>query len=93
MAPNLRLDQKAEEALRAASVRTGRSEQDLIREAVDVALGLTTAPGRDEDSEREQRLAQLGIRPARHAYREPDRLITLAQGGTSADLLERDGRL
>ena len=45
MATNLRLNEKATSALRDASLRTGRSQQDIIRAAVDNYLGLGAMTG------------------------------------------------
>lgn len=40
MSTNLRLDERAAAALRAAAAESGRSQQELLREAVDRCLGL-----------------------------------------------------
>jgi hypothetical protein len=49
MATNLRLNLKAERALRAEAARTGESQQNLIRTAVDQYLGLDKAPAAQSD--------------------------------------------
>jgi predicted transcriptional regulator len=45
MAMNLRLSPEAEAALRAEADRANRSQQDLIRDAVDQYLGLDVGRG------------------------------------------------
>lgn len=95
MATNLRLRADAEAALRDAASRTGRSQQELIREAVDEYLGIGPTGGRagarlasDTDA-----LIDAGlVRPAREAFRHAGELLTLPDGVSTADLLERDDR-
>lgn len=89
MATNLRLRPAAEERLREASVRTGRSQQDLIREAVDRFLDNQDAPERkDFDS-----LVAAGvIIPARTPLRHATEKLVLPEGMTSLDLLDREDR-
>lgn len=91
MATNLRLRPEAETALREAAERSGRSQQDLIREAVDRYLGLDMVrPNRDSLDE----LIRKGVvRPPREPYRRADRLLTLPPGVTSLDLLDREDRI
>lgn len=90
MSTNLRLRPEAEDAVRAAAARTGRSQQELIREAVDRYLGLSEAAA--PRSETEAVIAAHGALPARTAYRELDALVALPAGTTTRDLLERDER-
>jgi hypothetical protein len=89
MATNLRLRPATEEALRTASERTGRSQQDLIREAIDQYL--ETAGARRHNSLDELYAAGLLI-PARTPYRPVENPITLPDGMTTADLLDREDR-
>lgn len=77
MATNLRLRPDAEEAVRAEAARTGKSQQDVIREAVDRYLGLAPM------SER--------LRSPRSAYREPEP-VALGER-SSTELLARDDRV
>lgn len=87
MATNLRLRADAERALREHAAVTGRSQQELLREAVDRYLGLARAgvtPGAAEAV-----LASGLALPARSAYRELDGLISLP-GTTTEALLGRD---
>lgn len=85
MAVNLRLDQEAEEALRAEAQRTGRSQQDLLREAVNQYLGLIPTQGPTNDLER--LIAEGKVRRGT-PYRDVTPRITLPEGMTSADLLD-----
>ena len=89
MATNLRLRPATEDALRAAAERTGRSQQDLIREAIDQYLDLGLA--RKGSSLQELYEAGLVI-PARTPYRRAENPITLPDGITTADLLDREDR-
>lgn len=97
MATNLRLRADAEAALRAKAARTGRSQQDLIRDAVDASLGLGASTGGDTldgspDEMRRETLRGLGLRPARLPYSELEHLVTLPRGVRSSDLLDREDR-
>lgn len=74
-----------------AAERTGRSQQDLIREALDRFLGLTgAAPVR---TSMDDLIARGVVIPARVPYRRPHRLIELPEGVTSLDLLDREDRI
>jgi hypothetical protein len=89
MATNLRLRPATEEALRAAAERTGRSQQDLIREAIDQYLDLGLIPQRSSLAE----LYESGlVIPARTPYRRAENPITLPDGLKTADLLDREDR-
>lgn len=90
MATNLRLRPTTEAALRAESERTGRSQQELIREALDQFLGLDKpAPRKDRI---EELIAQGVLIAPRIPYRRAERLLELPEGVTSLDLLDRDDR-
>ena len=91
MANNLRLRPELETALRDESARTGRSQQELIREAIKRYLGAREAgpiPGSLEDL-----IARGVLIPARVPYRRPHRRIALPSGVTSLDLLDREDRI
>ncbi|MCU1586088.1 MAG: hypothetical protein JWM49_2644 [Microbacteriaceae bacterium] len=89
MATNLRLRPETESALRAESLRTGRSQQDLIREALDRYLGHQSPTTGSSPT-----LVTLGMaRPPRPFLPEPAHRIRLPEGMTAADLLDRDDRL
>lgn len=90
MATNLRLRPEAEEAVRATAARTGRSQQELIREAVDRYLGLGELSG--PRNVVEAMIATQGVLPARHAYRELGELAVLRHGASTQELLERGER-
>lgn len=87
MSTNLRMSKRAAAVLREASRHSGRSQQDLLREAVDRFLGLTP----DEHS-RDRAIAAGLVRPST-PFRDVTPSITLAPGMTTRDLLDReDGR-
>ena len=91
MATNLRLKPGTETALREESERTGRSQQDLIREALDQYLGLKETPSSARASI--QDLIDSGlVRPPRMPYRRATRRLKLPEGVTSLDLLDREDR-
>lgn len=90
MATNLRLRPEAEAALRSEAERTGRSQQELIREALDRYLGIGVSgptPGSIDDL-----IARGLLIPAREPYRRPRGRLTLPSGVTSLDLLDREDR-
>lgn len=81
---NLRLSTEAATALRAASRRTGRSQQDLLREAVNRYLGL--GPG---DNPRE-RAVTVGLVKAPSPFQDVEPSVVLPDGVDILDLLDRD---
>lgn len=91
MATNLRLRPEAESALREAAERSGRSQQELIREALDRYLGLDAAqPARDSlDDLVRKGLVVLPKEP----LSKPQRRLKLPAGVTSLDLLDREDRI
>lgn len=91
MATNLRLRPDAEEAVRREAERTGRSQQEVIREAIDVHLGLSA--GTDRNGELDALVATGTVRPPRASYRKVAKRLTLPPEVTSADLLDRDDRI
>jgi predicted DNA-binding protein len=91
MAVNLRLDQEAEDALRAEAQRTGRSQQDLLREAVGQYLGLIPTQG--PANELDELIAAGKVMRPRTPFRNPEPLLTLPAGVTTADLLDRSDRI
>jgi hypothetical protein len=88
MATNLRLSAEAEAALRAEAQRTGRSQQDLLREAVARYLGML--PGQ---SGIDPLIAHGKVDPPRVPYRDVRPTLRLGQGERSVDLLDREDRL
>ncbi|HEY2982615.1 MAG TPA: hypothetical protein VGJ38_00585 [Jatrophihabitantaceae bacterium] len=91
MATNLRLRPDAEIALRAEAERTGRSQQDILRDALDRHLGLHTAESAGSN-DREAAIASGVVRPPRTPYRRVQPAIRLRRG-TSLELLGREDRI
>ena len=91
MATNLRLSTEAAEALRHEAARTGRSQQDILREAVESHLGL----GKQDRSATDlDALVAAGIaRPPRSPFRDVTPSVRLPAGSTSLSLLDREDRL
>ncbi len=90
MATNLRLRREAEDAIRTEAARTGQSQQELIRAAVDAYLGLSeTKPPR---SEAEALVATHAALPARTPFFEVAQMLQLAEGVTTLGLLDRAER-
>jgi hypothetical protein len=81
----------AEEALRAEAERSGRSEQDVIREAVDSYLGLQ--PKTTGNSDLDDLIARGLVKPPREPYRKAISRIKLLPGMTTEDLLDREDRI
>lgn len=91
MATNLRLRPDAEEALRTQAAAVGRSQQELIREAVDRYLGLVSAPvPRTVEG---ALLASGAVLPARNDFRESGQLLPLREGVTTLQMLDREDRV
>ena len=84
MATNLRLGDAAAAALRRAAEATGRSQQQLLREAVDQYLGLGS-PGSDRMRARAAGLVRPGT-----PFRDVTPTVQLPEGITTRHLLERD---
>lgn len=83
MATNLRLTPRAVTALREASTRTGRSQQELLREAVDQFLGLSG------DVSARQAAVASGVVRAPAPFRDTAPDVELQRGVSSLDLLDR----
>ncbi|RIQ37379.1 hypothetical protein DY240_00900 [Jiangella rhizosphaerae] len=93
---NLRLRPDAEQALRAEAERSGRSQQEVLRAAVDTYLGIVPVDRADAPEgagELDRLVAARMVRPPRSPYRRPARRLTLPPDMTTADLLDRDDRL
>lgn len=87
VAMNLRLRPEAEEALRAEAERSHRSQQDVLRAAVDQYLGLS-----DPAPEQDELLSRGRVRPPRTPYRRVVPDPATAGGPGVLDLLGRDDR-
>jgi len=85
MATNLRLTPAAATAMRQAAWASGRSQQELIREAVDRYLGLTSTSDRD-------RAVSSGLVKSPTQFVDVEPSVRLPESTSSADLLARDDR-
>jgi predicted DNA-binding protein len=85
MSTNLRLSSEAAAALKEASAKSGRSQQELIREAVDRYLGRTNKQG---DL---QAAVNSGLVNPPSSFQDFAPSIHLEGGRTTVDLLDRDG--
>jgi Ribbon-helix-helix protein, copG family len=90
VATNLRLRREVAEAVRAAAIKSGRSQQEIIREAIDRYLAI--APASKEEGDLVGLVVAGIVRPPRTPYRKAGRRLRLPAGVTSADLLDRDDR-
>ena len=94
MATNLRLRDDAAAALQERAERTGMSQQEILRRAVDLYLGLDAARSPAERAvPSENRRVRPGILPPRHPFLVADHLIELPPGMTTAELLDRADRI
>ncbi|WP_241996522.1 ribbon-helix-helix protein, CopG family [Kribbella antiqua] len=87
---NLRLPPEIASALQAEADRTGRSQQEIVREAIGRHLHLTE--DETQTSDRERARAARTVQPARVAYRKVTPRLRLPKGTTSLELLDRDDR-
>ncbi len=93
MATNLRLPAELQASLRSEAERTGRSQQQLIREAVDRYLA-ELASRRLTGADAVDRLVRLGlIRPPRNSGRHPTPRLQLPPEVNSLVLLGRAERV
>ncbi|CAN5859965.1 hypothetical protein BH23ACT2_BH23ACT2_30060 [soil metagenome] len=91
MATNLRLRPDAADALRREAQRTGRSQQDVIRAAIDRHLSLTPAGTQADDLG--VLVAAGAVRRPRIAYRRATTRLPLPPGVRGTDLLDRHDRI
>jgi hypothetical protein len=90
MATNLRLTPEAASALQAEAERTGRSQQEILREAVNRHLHLV---GNEQvDSDRDRARAEHVVTPARVPYRRVKPRLRLPKDVDSLELLDREDR-
>lgn len=89
MATNLRLGGEAEAALRAEAERTGRSQQDILREAVGTYLGLIPNQAGDADP----LITRGKIARPRVPFRDVQPRLHVQPGENSLDLLDRADRI
>lgn len=82
----MRLSDELASALRDAAARRGRSQQDVVREAIAKDLGLV--PGLTAM----QRAVRDGVVDAPEPYRDVEPTLSLPRGTSSLELLERADR-
>lgn len=88
VATNLRLSREAEAALRAEAERTGRSQQEILRQAIGKYLGLIPSQPAGDPL-----LTSGKIAPPRVPFRDVSPRLHLESGESSFDLLDRDERV
>lgn len=94
MATNLRLSEQAAAAVKAEAKRTGRSQQDVIRSAVDAYLAPPSTQVVESGSGEGPSWRDDLIPPKTPFRTVPlDERITLPDGMTSLDLLDREDRI
>lgn len=86
MSTNLRLSEELAGALREEAARRGRSQQDIVREALAKELGVTSG------STAMDLAVRAGIVEAPEPFLDVEPSLTLPAGVSSADLLEREDR-
>lgn len=89
MAMNVRLGAEAQAALRAEAQRTGRSQQDILREAIGKYLGLI--PGQSGDTD--PLISRGKVAAPRVPFRDVQPRLHPRAGESSLDLLDRDDRI
>lgn len=94
VATNLRLSEQAAAAVKAEAERTGRSQQDVIRSAVDEYLAPPSARV-VEAASGEGPSWRADLIPPKTPFRTVplNKRITLPDGMTSLDLLDREDRI
>lgn len=91
MAMNLRLESEAAEAVRHEAQRTGRSQQDVIREAVNRHLGMLG--NQQPPSELRALIATGNVRAPRTPYAAFTNRLRLPPGIATDELLDRSDRI
>ncbi len=91
MATNLRLKPRTEAALRERAASTGRSQQELIRDALDQYLGLVDAAPIERQRTREELYAAGLLIPPKGPIRWVEEPLDTG-GMTSLEMLDRDDR-
>ena len=76
--------------MREEAARSGRSQQEVIREALDRYLNLVKH--QPVHRSMDDLIARGVVIPARVPYRRSHQLVELADGVTSLDLLNREDR-
>jgi len=83
---NLRLSEELASALREEAARRGRSQQEIVREAIAKELGLTP------ELTAMERAVRAGVVDAPEPFRDVEPALALPNGALSAELLDRDDR-
>jgi predicted DNA-binding protein len=83
---NLRLSDELAEALREEAARQGRSQQDIVREAIAKELGMAS------ESTSMERAVRAGTVEAPEPFRDVEPTLALPPGTRSLDLLDREDR-
>jgi len=91
MATNLRLRPDAEEAVRIEAERSGRTQQDVIRDAIDRQLGLI--PAGATTNRLDTFVASGAVRRPRTPFQRTAQRISLPPGVTTIDLIGREERV
>ena len=86
MSTNLRLSEELAGALRQAAARTGRSQQEIVREAIAKELGLA------KEMTAMERAVRTGVVEAPEPFRDVEPRLRLPKGSSSLDLLDREDR-
>lgn len=92
MATNLRLSEAAAAAVRQEAERSGRSQQDVIRDAVDKYLGVSSEAV-DAEARAKRFLAKAQPPEIPFMTVPKERMLKLPEGMTSLDLLDREDRI
>jgi hypothetical protein len=94
VATNLRLHPDAQSALRDEAERTGRSQQDIIREALNRYLDRAVTPHiRSGRRDRDEMVASGAVLAPRTPYRRVTPSNVAHAGARSLELLGRSDRL
>lgn len=86
MSTNLRLSEELADGLREEAARRGKSQQDIVREAIAKELGMASELTSIE------RAVRAGIVDAPEPFRDIEPTLTLPRGTRSLDLLDREDR-
>lgn len=86
MSTNLRLSDELAGALRQEAARRGRSQQEIVREALAKELGLAS------DLTAMQRAVRAGAVEQPDPFRDVQPTLALPKGKSTLDLLEREDR-
>jgi predicted DNA-binding protein len=86
MSTNLRLSEELAGALREEAARRGKSQQEIVREAIAKELGKAS------ELTAMERAVKAGAVEAPEPFRDDEPTLTLPRGMSSLDLLDREDR-